>query len=50
MIDREGILKQFIFSNNRTVVAINLLGLGVDIPSIDAVLYVGALRSLKDYT
>ena len=50
MIDREGVFKYFISSNNRTIVAINSLGLGVNTPSMDAVLHVGAPRSLKDYT
>ena len=50
MIDREGVLKYFVFSNNNNIIIISLLGLGLNTPSIDAVLYTRALRSLKDYT
>jgi len=43
-------LKRFIFSNNRTIVATSLLGLGVNIPNIDIVLHLEALRLVKNYT
>ena len=49
VIDREGVLERFISSDNGTVVATSSLGLGVDAPSVDAVLHVGAPRSLEDY-
>ena len=49
MIDREGILKRFIFNNNGTIIATNLLNLGIDALSINTILYTRALRLLKNY-
>jgi len=42
-------LKRFISSNNGTIIATSSLGLGVNVPSIDVVLYLEAPRSVKDY-
>ena len=50
MTDKEGILDYFISDNNKTVTTTSLLDLGVNIPSIDTMLYIGILRLLKDYT
>lgn len=48
-IDREDVLERFISSDNGTVVATSSLGLGVDVPGVDAVLHLGAPRSVEDY-
>ena len=50
VINREGIFKRFIFNNNKTIIAISTLGLGLNIPNINTILYIKALRLLKDYT
>ena len=50
VIDKEGILKRFIFNNNRTIITINALSLGLNIPNINTILYIKALKSLKNYT
>ena len=49
VIDREGVLKRFIFSDNGTVIATSSLGLGVNAPNINAILYIKALRLFKNY-
>ena len=46
---REDILKRFISSNNRTIVAISSLGIGLNLPSVGVVLYIRAPRLLIDY-
>jgi uncharacterized membrane protein YraQ (UPF0718 family) len=46
---REDILKCFISSNNGTIIAISLLGIGLNLPSIGVVLYIRAPRLLIDY-
>jgi len=43
------VLKRFISGNNGTIIATSLLGLGVDVPGVDVVLYLGAPRLVKDY-
>ena len=50
VINKEGVLKCFISSNNGIIVAMSLLDLGVDTLSVDTVLHVRALKSLEDYT
>ena len=50
MTDKEGVLDCFISNNNETITTTSSLNLGVNTPSIDTVLYVKALKSLKDYT
>jgi superfamily II DNA helicase RecQ len=49
VINQEDVLKRFISSDNDTIIATSSLGIGVNIPSMDVVLHIGAPRSLKDY-
>ena len=42
-------LDRFTSTNNGTIVATSSLGLGLNLPNVDVVLYLGAPRSLEDY-
>jgi len=42
-------LKRFISGDNGTIIAMSSLGLGVNVPSVNIVLHLGALRLVKDY-
>jgi superfamily II DNA helicase RecQ len=49
VINREDVLERFISSDDETIAATSSLSMGVDVPGVDAVLHVGAPRSLVDY-
>ena len=49
VINQEDVLKRFISSNNKTITTTSSLSIGVNVPGVDVVLYIGAPRSLIDY-
>lgn len=48
-VDKAGILERFISGDQPVVVATSAMGIGLDIPDIRSIIYLGIPRSLRDY-
>ncbi|CEN60853.1 hypothetical protein ASPCAL07525 [Aspergillus calidoustus] len=48
-VDRAGVLERFIQGTMDVIMATNALGMGVDIPDIHVIIYIGVPRTLLDY-
>jgi superfamily II DNA helicase RecQ len=49
VLDRTGVMQRFQSSQTRVIAATSALGMGIDIPDIRCVIYLGRPRTLLDY-
>jgi superfamily II DNA helicase RecQ len=47
---KKGILRQLTGQTEQVFIATNALGVGIDVPTIRVVIYVGVLKELKQYS